>query len=188
MVPSPSALSIRVAQTGKNHLNEKITLPHPPALGEASDLAKPYHFEHAALLRRCKLPLYTKVLNQLRGPSSQFFTLRVRSTKVSAPVCRKWEVYNIYSKTLNGILQSLTRLLFINTGLDTSWRFKRMCSFSKNKFCYLERLLLVVILLLENDSAMCLFLWNTNKNFLWRPLTKSFLQITNYLKYSLKRL
>jgi hypothetical protein len=40
---------------------------------QANDIAKPKtisNLGHAALLRRCELPLETNVLNQLWGPSS----------------------------------------------------------------------------------------------------------------------
>ncbi len=42
--PTPSPVPLRVAKTGKNHLNEVIIPPPPPLLptGIARDLAKPY--------------------------------------------------------------------------------------------------------------------------------------------------
>ncbi len=52
----PSPLPLHVATAGKNHLNKEITPSSP--LGFARDVAKIIsNLGHAALLRRCELPL-----------------------------------------------------------------------------------------------------------------------------------
>ncbi len=50
----PLPLLLFVAKAGRNHLNDEI-LPHSSVLGCASDIA--INLVHAALLRRCELPL-----------------------------------------------------------------------------------------------------------------------------------
>ncbi len=48
--------SIRVATAGKNHMNEEITYLLPTGIGERCSQTISY-LGHAALLRRCELPL-----------------------------------------------------------------------------------------------------------------------------------
>jgi hypothetical protein len=54
LTPSPSPL--RVAKTGKNHLNEESTPLLPTGIGERFSQTIE-NLGHAALLRRCELPL-----------------------------------------------------------------------------------------------------------------------------------
>jgi hypothetical protein len=67
--PTHFPLPLRVAKTGKNHLNEEITSLLPTGIGERFSQSKS-NLGHAVLLRQCELPLLIKVLN--------FFPLRSR--------------------------------------------------------------------------------------------------------------
>ncbi len=60
----PSPLPLRVAKTSRNHLNEEFTPLLPTGIGERF-YPNLNNLGHAAPLRRCELPLWTKVLNQL---------------------------------------------------------------------------------------------------------------------------
>jgi hypothetical protein len=53
---------LRVAKTGKNHMNDEITPLLPTGIGEQYSQTMS-NLGHAALLRRCELPLQTKMLN-----------------------------------------------------------------------------------------------------------------------------
>jgi hypothetical protein len=55
-VPTPSPRSLRVAKTGKNHLNEEITPLLPTGIGERFSQTIS-NLGHEALLRRCGLLL-----------------------------------------------------------------------------------------------------------------------------------
>ncbi len=52
----PLLLPLRVAKAGRNHLNEEITPLLPTGIGER-DSQTISNLVHAALLRRCELPL-----------------------------------------------------------------------------------------------------------------------------------
>ncbi len=52
--PTPSPPPLRVAKTGKNHLNEEITPLLPTGIGERF-IQTISNLGHAALLRRCEL-------------------------------------------------------------------------------------------------------------------------------------
>ncbi len=54
--PTHSPVPLRVAKTGKNHLNEEITSLLPTGIGERCSQTISY-LGHAALLRRCELAL-----------------------------------------------------------------------------------------------------------------------------------
>jgi hypothetical protein len=54
---------LRVAKTGKNHLNDINHPLLPTGIGERFSQTISIFLGHAALLRRCELPPYTKVLN-----------------------------------------------------------------------------------------------------------------------------
>jgi hypothetical protein len=58
----PHPLPLRVAKTGKNHLNEEIAPLLPAGIGERFSQTIS-NLGHAAILRWCELPLKTKVLN-----------------------------------------------------------------------------------------------------------------------------
>jgi hypothetical protein len=53
---TPPPVPVRVAKTGKNHLNEEITPLLPTGIGERYSQTIS-NWGHAALLRRCVLPL-----------------------------------------------------------------------------------------------------------------------------------
>jgi hypothetical protein len=55
-VPTPSPLSLVVAQAGRNHLKEEITPGLPTGVGERYSQTISY-LGHAALLGRCELTL-----------------------------------------------------------------------------------------------------------------------------------
>ncbi len=55
-VPTPSPLSLRVAKVGRNHLNEEIVPFLLNGIGEGYSQTIS-NLEHAALWRRCELPL-----------------------------------------------------------------------------------------------------------------------------------
>jgi hypothetical protein len=55
---------LRVVKAGRNQLNEEITTLLPTRICERYTQTIS-NLKHAALLRRCELPLYTKVLNEL---------------------------------------------------------------------------------------------------------------------------
>jgi hypothetical protein len=65
--PSPSPPPLRVAKTGKNHLNEEITSLLPFRIGKRFSQTIS-NLGHAALLRRCELLLQTKVRTISGGP------------------------------------------------------------------------------------------------------------------------
>jgi hypothetical protein len=53
---TPFPLPLRIAKTGRNHLNEEITLLLPTGIGERFSQTIS-NLGHAAFLRRCELPL-----------------------------------------------------------------------------------------------------------------------------------
>ncbi len=85
--PSP----LRVAKTGKNHLNEEITPLFPTGIGERFSQTIS-NLGHAALLRRCKLPPINESAELTRGALQLFLYSE-------APTCTLYSVHcTLYSR------------------------------------------------------------------------------------------